>query len=125
MDAGGSRPSSQQTPARLTNCPRPSTVSVFSSPVLCFHIFLTVLLCLWFLIELPRSDTSSGCYIILSNSAPSARPLSDSHHARASWGTAEYDKSGLYQMGGRAGRARSPGGQNMRWPGVRVTCARA
>ena len=72
MDAGGSRPSSQQTPARLTNCPRPSTVSVFSSPVLCFHIFLTVLLCLWFLIELPRSDNSSGCYIILSNSAPSA-----------------------------------------------------
>ena len=38
----------------------------------CFHIFLTVLLCLWFLIELPRSDNSSGCYIILSNSAPSA-----------------------------------------------------
>ena len=46
--------------------------SLFSPRHLCFHIFLTVLLCLWFLIELPRSDTSSGCYIILSNSAPSA-----------------------------------------------------
>ena len=60
--------------------------SLFSLRPLCFNIFF-VLLRLWFLIELPRSDTSSGCYIILSPPAPSARPLSDSHHTSVSWET--------------------------------------
>ena len=88
MDAGGSRPSSslQSSDPRQGNKLSPTLHS------LCFLLDISVLiffvlLCLWFLIELPRSDTSSGCYIILSNPAPSARPLSDSHHARVSWET--------------------------------------
>ena len=87
MDAGDPGPAVFRPPPGWQTVPDPPQ-SLFSPRHLCFHIFLTVLLFLWFIIELPRSDSSIGCYIILSNSAPSARPLSDSHLARASWGTA-------------------------------------
>ena len=68
---GDPGPAASRPPPGWQTVPDPPQ-SLFSPRHLCFHIFLTVLLCLWFLIELPRSDTSSGCYIILSNSAPSA-----------------------------------------------------
>ena len=132
---------SQQTPARVTNCPRPSTVCVFSSTSL-FPSFLAVLLCLWFLIELPGSDTGQwllhhtqppqpGHYLTVTRPGfpggqeAERRPLigqlpptlvSNWLRLVSRMWQEKYDEGGSLSDGGRGG-PEPRGAENMRWPG--------